>query len=124
MYAKTFFSVPPFIIDLHRINKFKVRSSKNKMRNFVRKLKSTRIHGFQGKRWFLFILVLIVIGQAYGLFYAFARIFIYEKIPEKYIVDTRWNIGRFPIRSIKSNASQKYFKFPVLNLAICHQRGD
>ena len=100
MYAKTFFSVPPFIIDLHRINKFKVRSSKNKMRNFVRKLKSTRIHGFQGKRWFLFILVLIVIGQAYGLFYAFARIFIYEKIPEKYIVDTRWNIGRFPINKV------------------------
>ena len=85
------------------------------MRNFVRKLKSTRLHGFQGKRWFLFILVLIVIGQAYGLFYAFARIFIYEKIPEKYIVDTRWNIGRFPIRSIKSNAFQKDLILPVWN---------
>ena len=95
MYAKTFLSVPPFIIGLHRNNKS--GSTKYKMRNFVRKLKSTRIHGFQGKRWCLFILVLIVIGQAYGLFYAFARIFIYEKIPPKYIVDTRWNIGRFQI---------------------------
>ena len=100
MYAKTFLSVPSFIIGLHRNNKFVVGPSKNKMRNFVRKLKSTRIHGFQGKRWCLFILVLIVIGQAYGLFYAFARIFIYEKIPAKYIVDTRWNIGMFQIRSI------------------------
>ena len=47
MYAKTFFSVPPFIIGLHR-NKFVVRQLKNKMRNCLRKLKSTRIHGFQG----------------------------------------------------------------------------
>ena len=89
MYAKTFFSVPPLIF--HGLSV--VKPPRNKMRNCVRKLKSTRIHGVQGKRWCLFILVLVIIGQAYGLFYAFARIFIYEKIPKKYIVDTRWNIG-------------------------------
>ena len=45
----------------------------------------------------IFIGILIVICQAYGLFYTFAKLFIYEKIPEKYIVDTQWNIGKFQL---------------------------
>ena len=86
MYAKTFFSVPPLMVHGLLVRK-------SKMRNCLRKFKSTRIHGFEGKRWCMCILILVVIGQAYGLFYAFARIFIYERIPEKYVIDTRWNIG-------------------------------
>ena len=86
MYAKTFFSVPPLMVHGLLVRK-------SKMRNCLRKFKSTRIHGLEGKRWCLCILILVVIGQAYGLFYAFARIFIYERIPEKYVIDTRWNIG-------------------------------
>ena len=43
------------------------------------------------------IAAIILFGQAYGFFNELAKIFIYEKIPEKYVADTQWNIGQFQL---------------------------